>query len=258
MSGRHGSPGTGHLFVPGASVVHRTAAEAKIVSLVAFVAVVALTPRFEVGVVAAQAAVLLVVIVVSDLPWRVVAGRLLIVSPVVAFALVPPLVGGGASIDVAGLRLSVDGLWGSWNVVSKAVLGATASIVLAATTPISDLVRGLARLRVPDVVVSIVAVMVRYVDVLLDQLHRMRTAMVARAHDPRWLWQARPLASATGALFVRSYERGERIHLAMAARGSTGTLPDLGGVRPAGRDWVRAGIPPGLAGLALVLGIAVR
>ncbi len=55
----------------------------------------------------------------------------------------------------------------------------------------------------------------------------MRTAMVARAHDPRWLWQAKPIASSAGAMFVRSYERGERVHSAMLARGFTGSMPQL-------------------------------
>ena len=53
----------------------------------------------------------------------------------------------------------------------------------------------------------------------------MRVAMTARGYDPRWISQARPIASSAGALFVRSYERGERVHAAMLARGFTGEMP---------------------------------
>jgi cobalt/nickel transport system permease protein len=67
--------------------------------------------------------------------------------------------------------------------------------------------------------------MLRYVDVVLGQFGRMRRAMESRAYRPRSLRGARPIAAATGALFVRSYERGERVYLAMASRGYTGAMP---------------------------------
>ena len=48
-----------------------------------------------------------------------------------------------------GLSLSVSGLWAAWNIVVKGTLGVAASIVLAATTTVSELLRGLDRLRLP-------------------------------------------------------------------------------------------------------------
>ena len=91
--------------------------------------------------------------------------------------------------------------------------------------------------------------MVRYGDVVAGDLRRMRIARISRAHDPRWLWQARAVAGSAGALFIRTYERGERIHAAMLARGYDGSLPRHG--RPStAAEWT--------AGLALpVFGAAV-
>jgi len=149
-------------------------------------------------------------------------------------------------------------LWAGGAVAAKTVLGATASVVLASTTPVPDIIGGLGRLRVPAALIAIVAFMLRYVDLLADQLRRMRTAMVARCHDPRWLWQARPIATSLGTLFVRTYERGERVHQAMLARGFTGTLPDGGRPlhQPPAREQVApaalAGVPGLLAAAALV------
>src|SRR5690606_5668498 len=113
-------------------------------------------------------------------------------------------------------------------------------------------------LRMHRVLVGIIAFRFRYLDVLSDQLGRMRRAMTARCHDPRWLWQACPIASSTGALFVRSYERGERVHQAMLARGFTGTMPDIDDRRAGGRDWATAGGPAvvALVGLVTVLVLA--
>ena len=64
--------------------------------------------------------------------------------------------------------------------------------------------------------------MLRYVDVIAGEARRMRLARISRGHDPRFLWQAGATARGVGSLFVRSYERGERVHLAMLSRGWTG------------------------------------
>ena len=100
-------------------------------------------------------------------------------------------------------------------------------LVLAATTPVTELLTGLERLQVPRVLVAIAGFMVRYLDVIAGESARMRIARLSRGYDPRWLWQARAVAASAGTLFVRSYERGERVHLAMCARGYGGTMPVL-------------------------------
>ncbi len=249
-----------HLHVPGDTIVHRLPANAKLVGLVVFVTVVALTPRYAVAAFAVDAVAVAVVVGAARLPVRLVAARLAVIIPFLLFAVLVPFLAGGDEVDVAGLSLSRDGLWAAFNVTAKAVIGATASIVLAATTPVPDVIAGLNRLRVPPVLVGIVAFMFRYLDLLVDQTRRMRQAMVARAHDPRWLWQAKPIAASAGTLFVRSYERGERVHQAMLARGYTGTMPDL--AAPGDDDrrpraaWAVAMAPAVVGASALVLAIA--
>jgi cobalt/nickel transport system permease protein len=67
--------------------------------------------------------------------------------------------------------------------------------------------------------------MLRYLDVVSAEMGRMVTAMRSRGCDPRSPRHWPVLARSLGALFIRSYERGERVHLAMLARGYDGTLP---------------------------------
>jgi cobalt/nickel transport system permease protein len=97
---------------------------------------------------------------------------------------------------------------------------------------------------VPSVLVAIAGFMVRYLELIAGELGRMRIAMTSRGHDPRWLWQARPIATAAGALFIRSYERGERVHSAMVSRGFTGEMPRFGGTRAVARQWVAGLVGP--------------
>jgi cobalt/nickel transport system permease protein len=107
----------------------------------------------------------------------------------------------------------------------KGTLGVLAALTLAATTEPADVLRGLQRLRMPDVLVQIMGFMIRYLEVVTSELGRMLVAMRSRGCDPRSPRHWPALARSLGALFVRSYERGERVHLAMLARGYTGTLP---------------------------------
>src|SRR6201999_2028544 len=146
------------------------------------------------------------------------------------------------------------GLLGAWNILVKGTLGVLTSLTLVATTPLRDLLLGLQRLRAPALVVTIATLMLRYVDVIAGEARRMRLARISRGHDPRFLWQVGATARGIGALFVRSYERGERVHLAMVSRGWTGTMPDSGGAA-APVSWV-AGLVPVLL-TAAVLGAAL-
>ena len=101
-----------------------------------------------------------------------------------------------------------------------------ASLTLAATTEPVAVLAGLHRLRMPDLLVQIMGFMIRYLDVVTAELGRMLVAMRSRGCDPRYPRHWPVLARSLGALFIRSYERGERVHLAMLSRGYTGTLPD--------------------------------
>ncbi len=229
-----------HLLIHSHSPIHQIAPEAKIVATFFFAVGVALTPREAVWAFAIDAAVIATLMAIAGYKPRQALARYAAVLPFVAFAVFIPIVAGGEQTSVLGVNLSIDGLWASWNVLAKATLGTGASLILAGTTPIPEVVRGLGRLRMPAIVVSIVAFMFRYLDLIVEEMGRMRTAMTARGHDPRWLWQAKPIASAAGAMFVRSYERGERVHGAMLARGFTGTMPQLDHAPASSRDWVQS------------------
>ena len=85
--------------------------------------------------------------------------------------------------------------------------------------------RGLEILRLPSMLVQIATFMLRYLNVVTDEMERMRVARASRGFDAKGLRHWRVLANSAGALFIRSYERGERVHLAMLSRGYSGELP---------------------------------
>ncbi|MFO7962212.1 MAG: cobalt ECF transporter T component CbiQ [Nitriliruptoraceae bacterium] len=250
--------GAGHahaLYVHEHSVAHRLPAHVKIVATFAVTVLIATTPNRQAVAFAGFAVLLAIVARLSRIPGRFLLARLVVVAPFLLAALFLPFVASGPRVEVLGVSVAEAGLWGGLGLAARALLGATASLLLVATTEVPDLLRGLERLRVPALLTQIAAFMVRYLEVIVGEVTRQRRAMTARGYDPRWFWQLKPLAAGLGVLFVRSYERGERVHAAMLARGFTGQLPALVEEPPTPRSaWLVALAVPGVAVLVRLLG----
>jgi len=248
--------GAGHahpLHLGHDSSVHRLPSEVKIVATLLFTIVVVITPRTEFVAFAGYALLLGVVAAFARVPPLWLAKRATIELPFVLLAIALPFAGHGERIHWLGLSLSVDGLYGAWNIFAKGTLGVVASLLLAATTTMRDLILGLDRLRCPQVFTQIATFMLRYMDILADDARRMRIARLSRGYDPRFLWQVKAFAVSVGALFIRSFERGERVYLAMLSRGYAGRLPRPEGATTTRSDWIRSALlPAAAAGIALV------
>jgi cobalt/nickel transport system permease protein len=248
VSAGHSHP----LYLPGSSPVHRLPAEVKIVAAFLVVLCVVATPREAFGVFGGFLLLLASIWSVARIPLGWIARRALIETPFVALAVLLPITGGAPHVDWLGLTLSEPGLLGAWNILVKGTLGVLTSLTLAATTPLRDILVGLQRLHAPALVVTIATLMLRYVDVIAGEARRMRLARISRGHDPRLLTQAGATARGVGALFVRSYERGERVHLAMLSRGWTGRMPWMSDDRTTAAQWLA-----GLAPVPIALGLAI-
>ncbi len=178
------------------------------------------------------------------MPATVVLRRMVVELPFVAFALLLPFFALGPTVEVLGIELAREGLLGGWNILAKGTLGVVASILLSATSELRDLLRGMERLKVPGLLVQIAMFMFRYLEVVTGEMGRMQVARDSRAFQGRSLRQARVYGHSAGALFIRSYERGERVHLAMLSRGYTGTMPVLREVNASTAQWRTAAVLP--------------
>ncbi|HEV7933579.1 MAG TPA: cobalt ECF transporter T component CbiQ [Actinomadura sp.] len=248
MSGSH----VHRLYLPGDTPVHRLPPQCKLVATVAFVLAVVSTPREQLWAFGVYAALLAGLAAVARVPAAVVARRMAIELPFVAFALLMPFVAHGQRVTVAGVGLSAGGLWAAWNILVKGTLGVVASILLAATTEPRALLLGIERLRLPPLLTQIATFMLRYVDVVLGELRRMRVARVSRGFEARDVRHLAVLARSLASLFLRSYERGERVYLAMVSRGYDGHMPVLIDVRASAGQWATAAALPAAAALVAV------
>ncbi|MEU6124687.1 cobalt ECF transporter T component CbiQ [Streptomyces sp. NPDC047123] len=247
--------GAGHahrLYRKGRSPVHALPPHTKLTAVLCFVVVVVSTPREAMWAFGAYALLLAAVARAARVPAGFLLKRLLIEVPFVAFAVLLPFVAQGEHVDVLGLSLSVNGLWGAWNVLAKGTLGVAASVLLAATTELRELLLGLQRLKLPPLLVQIASFMIRYGDVITDEMRRMKIARESRGFEARGVRQWGVLAKSAGALFIRSYERGERVHLAMVSRGYAGSMPVIDDVSASRAQWTHALALP-VAALAVCL-----
>ena len=133
---------------------------------------------------------------------------MLIELPFVGFALLLPFVARGPRVDVLGVSVSESGVSRAWNLLAKGTLGVVASILLAATTELRQLLLALERLHGPPILVEIASFMLRYVTVVLGR-------DASDAGGPRVpglpgtdIGRRRRGRALRRALFVRSYERG--------------------------------------------------
>lgn len=124
------------------------------------------------------------------------------------------------------LQITTIGLITLGSVICKAGLCLIALNILTMTTSISEILQALASLRTPPLLVAILASMYRYLNVLIEEFNSMRRAAISRnfsiASHRR---QRLIIGNSIGVLFIRTYDRGERIYQAMLARGYREILP---------------------------------
>jgi cobalt/nickel transport system permease protein len=131
------------------------------------------------------------------------------------------------------LSLTREGLVAFVSILIKAWLSVLAATLLVTTTTFPSLVAAIRWLRVPKVIVSVVSFMYRYIFVIADEALRLFRAREARSANPEGKpagsirWRATVLGGMIGSLFIRSYERSERIYAAMLSRGFDGEIRTL-------------------------------
>lgn len=218
MSGGHGAQRAGDPAAPLVGPVSRLAPEAKLVGLVAFLVVVAVTPPTRPWALAAQATVAALVAAAAFTPLRAVLTRLVIDAPLVVLAAVYAVAGHGPHTRLLGLELSRPGLTVGLGVLVKATIGIVAVSSVAASTTEVDTIVGLRRLRVPAWFCDLLALTLGQLGLLRQDLRRLQLAAGVRA-GAGWRSRWSVAGRSFGVLFVRSAERLDRLQLALAARG---------------------------------------
>jgi cobalt/nickel transport system permease protein len=242
----------------GTSPVHQLDARVKLLVTIAYILVASLTPVGAWPAYGLLFALVLGATLVTGLGLLLVQRRALVALPFALAALTVLFATEGTTLftlPIGSWRLTatVPGLIRFLSIVLKSWLSVQMAILLAGTTSFPDLMAAMRSLRFPPILVAIVSFMWRYIFVLADEAMRLRRARDARSavlpeqspvHSTAFRdadaklgkgfksggtipWRARVVGGMAGNLFLRSYERSERIYQAMLARGYRGELRTL-------------------------------
>lgn len=125
------------------------------------------------------------------------------------------------------LNVTCEGAWTFLNIVVKSSLSILLLILASSTTNFTDFLKGLDLLHLPRFLVMLMSFMYRYIFVLLEEARRLMRARSLRYFGSRYMEQFRVLGYMIGMLFIRTYERAERIYHAMILRGFSGEIHDI-------------------------------
>ncbi len=214
------------LYIHRHTSIHQLAPETKILSIFLFILVVVATPIQNFLSYIFYFLVVVALTRMAQIPLRTLIVRSLIEIPFIFFALLMPFFGTGEKVELFGLQLYQEGLLAGAAIVAKGTIGVMMGILLSTTTTAREILEGLTKLRIPAPILGIASFMIRYVNVVNDELGRMKIARESRGFEARGIKSWKVLAQTLGALFIRSFERGERVYLAMLSRGYTGKLPE--------------------------------
>ena len=209
------------LLAGGDSSIHRLDPRAKVFVTLAYIVSVVSYGRYEVSALLPFAIFPLVLIAVSGLPTGVVMGKLLVVLPFAALVgLFNPLFDREPLLSFG--PLAVSGGWVSFlSIVLRAALTVGGAVVLVAVTGFAGICLALQRFGVPQAFVVQLLFLYRYIFVLGDEGIRMSRARELRSFAGRGMG-LKAYGSLVGSLLLRTWDRAERIHMAMLSRGFRG------------------------------------
>ncbi|HEX7374875.1 MAG TPA: cobalt ECF transporter T component CbiQ [Steroidobacteraceae bacterium] len=223
----------------GDSTVHRLDARAKVLVTLVFILCVMSCGRYEVARLLPFFAFPIVVVASAGIPASVVWRQSLLVLPVALLVGLPnPIFDRAALLQVDGLAIS--GGWVSMlSIVLRSLLAAAASVVLVAVTGFPAICGALERLGMPRPLAVQLLFLYRYLGVLGAEALRMNSAYELRSNGHALT--LRHFGSLTGRLLLRTWERAERVYLAMCARGFTGEFTSGRPTRFGAAEWLYLG-----------------
>jgi cobalt/nickel transport system permease protein len=188
------------------SPVHRLPAASKLAGALALVVATVVVPSRFPAFFAGVSLLLLLLARLSRVPARFLLLRLLLLEP---FA---------AGVALLSL-LQPNGLAVASLLVLRSTLCLATMILLTSTTPFAEILRVLRAAGTPSLLVTVVALMYRYLFLLVEEAQRMQRARASRTLRAGRVHEWRSTAALAAQLFLRSTERAERIYAAMCARG---------------------------------------
>ena len=215
------------------SIIHKLDPRVKIVSFFSLVFLIIFTSPTEFLDFLFFFLFIFMIILISKIPISFVFKRSLIILPFIAFvAIFMPFlkegeVAGSYNLGSLHFQVTYSGLLVLWNVLIKSWLSVLCMIILTSTTKFNQLLKGFQRLGMPKIIIMILSFFYRYVFILIDEAMRMKRARDSRSFKESNFAKLKSTGNIIACLFIRAYERGERVYQAMVSRGFNGEIKNI-------------------------------
>jgi cobalt/nickel transport system permease protein len=187
----------------------------------------------------------ILVLLISRLPLGFVVKRLLVVVPFVLTLCLLILFTNEEGEEIARfafLSVTSEGLDRSVLIAARAMAAVILVICMLGTMKFETTLKALEHLKVPNKITQLLMFTYRYVFVFIDEFSGMLRSLTSRGFEKRTnLHTITTLSKLIAMLFVRSYERAERVYEAMASRGYEGTMETMTEFKILKRDIIKAG-----------------
>ena len=207
------------------TALHRLHPRAKLFITLAYIVIIVSFNRYDVLGVCPFFIYTALVCSIAELPLKILHKRFLIALPFCAFAGFTNLLLDRHTAFVIGGAVITYGLLSLITILLRTYLCVMAVFILIATTPFSSLMRELRRMHVPQIFITLIEMIYRYIGVLIDEAGSMSIAYKLRSVISKGI-AMKDMGSFAGQLVLRSFDRGERVYAAMVCRGFGGEFPE--------------------------------
>lgn len=205
----------------GKTVIHRIHPMAKMITTIVYLVAVISFDKHNISGLIPFFIYPILLMALGEIPYQSVLSRLLVALPFSFFAgLSNPFLDRDTALWLAGFPVS----WGLLSFVSiliKTVLTVMAVLILIASTSLDKLAHEMIRIRIPRVFVTQILLTYRYLSLLITEVNSMMTAYHLRSSRQKGI-QLAHAGVFLGQLLLRSFERAERVYMAMKLRGYRG------------------------------------
>jgi len=202
----------------GSSKIHNLHPNVKLFATLVYIVCVVSFSRYELNRLVPYVFYPVLLMALSETPFRMIFKRALMVLPFVLFAGLSNLIFDRAVITrLGGVAISY-GMVSFLAILLRTFLCAAVVLILVAVTPFYELTGALKRLRVPDIIVNLFEMIYRYLGTLAEEASGMYTAYVLRCPNVYGV-AMKHMGSFVGQLLLRSFDRAERVYNAMQCRG---------------------------------------
>ncbi|SFL47358.1 cobalt/nickel transport system permease protein [Methanobrevibacter olleyae] len=207
------------------TIIHNLEGRVKLVAILLIILFTVFSDRLIVPVV--LEVFLLIIMYLAKLSFKYSFKRVVLLLPFGGFIIaLQPFIHSGNIIwqgPYSWLFITDTGL--NWTVLlfARLIVCLTAIVILSSTSPMQEVVQSFRKLGMPRDLAMILAIMVRFLFIFVEELRDIHQSMASRNFDPfnsniSYKWRLKQVGYSIAMMFLKAYEKGENIYLSMASR----------------------------------------